>query len=162
MGLDSGDVMGRQAMASDSADLQHVCDRFVSHWRDGEPVRIDQMLTAVDQADRATLLAMLLRCELRLRRARGEVPGMDEYLREFPDDRNVIERHFDTHQPPAELSDSTALHTVRDDGPFFSKQVAVRSHIGLAQSPGRVFHEKFEYIRIVFGVLHPNHPISGA
>ncbi|MEO1998155.1 MAG: serine/threonine-protein kinase, partial [Planctomycetaceae bacterium] len=117
-------------MASDSADLQRVCDCFVSHWLDGEPVRIDQMLSTVDQADRATLLAMLLRCELRLRRARGESPGVDEYLRAFPDDRNVIERHFDTHRAPTELSESTALHTLRDEGPFFSKQGPVRSHIG--------------------------------
>jgi len=129
-GLWRGGGLSGQTMESDSAKLQDLCDRFVSSWMRGEPFQIDQMLSAVAPTQRARLLTTLLQCEVRLRRAQGESPQADEYLRRFPDDQSIIERHFETDFAADDAVDSTALHTVRDDGVYLANQEPVSSHIG--------------------------------
>jgi len=117
-------------MDSDSAELQDLCDRFVSSWMRGQPVRIDRMLSEVASSHRGQLLTLLLQCEVRLRRAAGESPQADEYIRRFPGDQSIIERHFETDSPAEDSVESTAFHTVRDEGGYLPNSEPVNSHIG--------------------------------
>ncbi|MHC5538322.1 hypothetical protein ACYOEI_08845, partial [Singulisphaera rosea] len=57
---------------------------FASEWRRGGRPRIEDMLGRVDEAERSSLLSVLIVTEATLRREGGESPTLEEYQTRFP------------------------------------------------------------------------------
>jgi serine/threonine protein kinase/ABC-type amino acid transport substrate-binding protein len=74
--------------------VERACDQFEDVWRAGGRPVLDDLLRDAGEADRPALLEALLPLELHYRRAAGENPAPDEYLRRFPDAAELIAAAF--------------------------------------------------------------------
>jgi serine/threonine protein kinase len=70
--------------------LAAVLSAFEAHWQQGERPRIEEVLQATRPDDRTTILAHLIRIEVRQRVRLGETPSLEEYSSRFPQDRNTL------------------------------------------------------------------------
>lgn len=68
-----------------------ICDRFEMAWRAGNPPRIEDLLLEVPDAERADLLAMLIRLEREFRSLGADI---EEYQRRFPDYKHILDTLF--------------------------------------------------------------------
>ncbi len=71
-----------------------VCDRYEAEWRAGCPSPLEHYLGTALAQDRPAILHRLLCLEVELRRARGEQPTEEEYLRRFPEEALLIASAF--------------------------------------------------------------------
>ena len=75
---------------SDVRLVDRACDDFELAWRNGGRPRIEDYMNDASEPRRSALLRALLATELESRRARGERPGPEEYLRRFPADAELV------------------------------------------------------------------------
>src|SRR5262249_50839422 len=78
--------------------LDAAGERFERAWEKGTRPRLEDFLAGVPEPRRPALLGHLLAIELERRRAQGERPQRDEYLRRFPADRPLVEGAFQAIQ----------------------------------------------------------------
>ncbi len=76
-----------------------ICDEFEKAWLSGSRPRLEDALTLVADAERATLFHELLRVELHYLRKRGENPSPDEYARRFPAFESAVDAAFELTTP---------------------------------------------------------------
>jgi serine/threonine-protein kinase len=95
--------------AGDRTWIDEAADRFEGDWKrgPGRP-RIEDYLADRPGPGRAPLLEELMRVERELRRADGEAPDPEEYLRRFPDDHAAVAAVFGLEPPPPERPVSAA------------------------------------------------------
>jgi tRNA A-37 threonylcarbamoyl transferase component Bud32 len=80
----NGDVpLGEGFSADDRIDER--CDAFESAWRSGQRPAIADFIGPEDESHRKALFCELLLVDLECRRAVGERPTEDEYLRDYPE-----------------------------------------------------------------------------
>ena len=79
---------------SDVRIVDRACDDFELAWRNGGRPRIEDYMNDASEPRRSALLRALLATELESRRARGERPGPEEYLRRFPADGELVTAAF--------------------------------------------------------------------
>jgi|GEM_PF-3592085 len=79
--------------------IERACDQFEDAWLAGGQPVLDDFLQNAVEGDRAALLRELLPLELHYRRAAGENPTPDEYLRRFPDCAELIAAAFAAPSP---------------------------------------------------------------
>lgn len=70
--------------------LAALCSVFEERWLAGDPPDISEFLDRTRQHDRSTLLAQLIRIDVRERLRHGETPNAHEYVTRFPDDQGTI------------------------------------------------------------------------
>jgi len=75
-------------------DIQARCSDFRRQWRKGEPPRIEDYVSRLDETARQTLFQNLLHVELEFRRRQGESPSSDEYIARFPQFGRLIRQAF--------------------------------------------------------------------
>src|SRR5262245_10936436 len=68
-----------------------ICDRLEASWRAGAPLRIEDLLAEVPEAERPTLLRELIRVE---RELGGPACAADDYRARFPDFAPLIDTLF--------------------------------------------------------------------
>lgn len=97
--------MSQLARAADSseetldyhaAQIDVICDQFVQAWRGGQQPKIEEYLRGPTASINDELLAKLLREEIYLRRAAGDVVSLEDYLSRFPQHQEVIAWAFST------------------------------------------------------------------
>jgi serine/threonine protein kinase len=102
--------------------LDRVCRQFEKKWAAAEQPRIEDHLADSAGPERTALLRELLCQELEWRRARGEDPQREDYLRRFPDQTALVEEVWAglntvdggrRQPPPAELPDVPGFRVVR-------------------------------------------------
>jgi WD40 repeat protein len=62
-----------------------VCDRFESAWRQGRPPRLEDYLSDFPEPGRPALLRELILLDIEYQRRQGETPTPQEYQQRFPD-----------------------------------------------------------------------------
>ena len=78
--------------------INEICDRFEDSWSVENPPRIEDFVESdgsLSPADRGELLAELIRVDVALREASGDVPRLQQYLFRFPrPDRPLVVAAF--------------------------------------------------------------------
>jgi eukaryotic-like serine/threonine-protein kinase len=75
--------------------VDQICRQFENAWNAGKQPRVEECLVDLDETIRHEVLTELLAVELELRRASGETPRLDEYLRRFPESADTISALLD-------------------------------------------------------------------
>lgn len=75
-------------------DIDEICDRFESSWKEGGQPRIEDFLDKIDPIHQNRLFEELLSLEMEFERTRGEAPSWEEYKNRFPDRQDVLNRFF--------------------------------------------------------------------
>jgi serine/threonine protein kinase len=81
-------------LASTNVEVDRFCDQFESAWREGERPQIKQFLAKVPERAQRAAFRELLAVEVELRRSGGEQPTPEEYKRQFPQYRDVVDAVF--------------------------------------------------------------------
>ncbi len=102
---DSGEERTRLDRPS-SAQVDEVCDRFEAAWGAGEQPRLENYFEELQESQRLRLLEQLLSAEWDLRRGAGGSVDVAEYLRRFPDHREVVQSVFDRWQAESALGET--------------------------------------------------------
>jgi hypothetical protein len=85
-----GDALSRSLLQR----VDEICDRFEDAWKTGQRPGIEDYLGDAPQQERAALLRELLSLELAYRRQSGETLGLEDYVRRFPDQAQLIRAVF--------------------------------------------------------------------
>ncbi len=72
-----------------------VVNGFEREWRVGRRLRIADLLESVPSHARGSLVGLLLRVELELRREQGDTPTVDEYTTELCEWSDLVRSVFD-------------------------------------------------------------------
>jgi serine/threonine protein kinase len=91
--------------------IDQLCDRFEMAWKSGARPDLAAYLLQIEEASRPQALRELLRVELEMLRAPGELSKLDEYQRRFPDHAAIIGEVFQ----PADRRQSETIDTPRAD-----------------------------------------------
>jgi serine/threonine protein kinase/formylglycine-generating enzyme required for sulfatase activity len=70
--------------------MEGICDRFEDAWQAGQRPQIEDYLGEVPERERPRLWRELLRLELAYRRQAGETLAVDDYVRRFPDQAEMV------------------------------------------------------------------------
>src|SRR4051812_3214351 len=80
--------------ADDLALIIGLCTQFERSWRQGNPLRIESLLSEVPSELHPRLLEDLIGLEIRLRSASVEQPGPEEYRGRFPEYQIEVDAAF--------------------------------------------------------------------
>jgi serine/threonine protein kinase len=85
---------------SDMEEIDRICDRFEEQWRnlELEPPLIQEYLSECRDEQRVELLDHLLNIEIWWRCRRGEIPAIEDYREQFPEQEEMLTRLFSTRQ----------------------------------------------------------------
>lgn len=150
--MDSDGPSSRVRLTVDANEqLDRVCDCFEQAWRDGSALDFRHYLSSVSEELQPRLLTELIALEVDLRQAAGERVAIDEYLRRFPDQQDIVRNGFGKvpSQDEAQSQFSTLSRTQdgdtdresdslpqSDDSSVFPSQIdrfEIRSHLGSGQ-----------------------------
>jgi serine/threonine protein kinase len=107
----------------------------VQRWQRGERVPVETYLQQITDLPSSPQALLDLVCnEIRLRRARGELPGLEEYVRRFPQCEEQIRRQFttETRQRPARRQTQQAATDAA------GRRAIPEEHPSGSASPGRL------------------------
>ena len=74
--------------------INEACDRFEQAWQAGQRPQVEDYLGAAPERGRPALLRELLSLELAYRRQSGETLVLEDYLRRFPENAELIRAGF--------------------------------------------------------------------
>jgi serine/threonine protein kinase/WD40 repeat protein len=98
--------------------LDQLCDEFESRWQQDERPSLRQFVEDAPGSIRSKALEDLLQIEIDHRREKGEQPAVDDYLQEFSDRREIVERVFEN------LKAATDTHGPSDTADFSNKRLS--------------------------------------
>ena len=84
------DAASESLLLADCQRIDSICDEFEGMWGGESHVSIGSLLALHSDVPKAPLLKNLLRIELHLRRAAGEVFSYSDYRKRFPSDRRIV------------------------------------------------------------------------
>ena len=101
--MDFGSLQVPAAMFDESA-----CRELESARRNGSRPKLEDFLLDASGPARSARLRMLLAAEVALRREFGERPLVEEYLRRFPEDFDLVRAAFGGETPTITINPSPA------------------------------------------------------
>lgn len=105
-------------------DVEQVCDAFRRQWISGAAPRIADYLDRSVEGERVTLFLKLLALDAEQRRQRGDVPTLDDYLSQFPEEvrllREIIPVLTATPTPGQRKDGADSAHRARRCGRWLS------------------------------------------
>ncbi len=140
----------RELPIEDQAKIDSVADEFEKACQSDQAPCIEDYLERLPEL-RQSLLRELLLIEVDLRRKSGELPKLDDYIRRFPNDRDIVEGVL---YPATELK--STLDELVQTGDSGDTELEAEDHSDLPASIGR-----FQVQRILgmggFGVVYLAH-----
>ena len=96
--------------------IDRVCVQFEADWKAGRRPAVEDIVTGWAGSGRAELLAQLLAIEFHYRRRARDVPPLADYLRRFPDDREIVEKADREYGAGVAALQNTSTHTTESAG----------------------------------------------
>ena len=94
-----GEIMEIVETIESCAQIDLVCDRFESAWKEGHPLEIEVLLDEVSPVAQRRLLRELIHLELELRASAGERLVLQHWLDRFPEHPDLVYEGFQTTEP---------------------------------------------------------------
>ena len=112
------------ASSTPTKPVPGICERFESAWKSKERPCLEEYLAQLPEPDRIKMLGELLALEMHYRRQWGETIVLDEYLRRFPADTELVKAIFLQAGLPARLRSEgqESSQITADTGPYKPRQ----------------------------------------
>ena len=91
------------------------CDAFEASWRRGNRQSLQELTKGVPTEVRSALFRELLAIELELRSQAGELPGLGDYEKQYPEFTEEVRQEFDEHSSRLETRLPASLQSDTDE-----------------------------------------------
>lgn len=151
--------------ASDSMEIDRLCDEFESSWKTDSHLVIEQLLVRISERERSTLLRELLEIELEIRTTRNEVFSVQEYYDRFPGEPEIINLVFRRIVRRKKLGDYELISEIGHGGMgvvyrarqiYLDQSVAVKVLSQVFSSDSQIVSRFRREMRMIGSLNHPN------